>query len=224
MAPPITSGPRFEALLETLRAAIEDFDGPLDERGQDDGWTDEQRLGVLAVLRGGLEELLADPLARLGDLDDLVGEDVDFDLDARTGAVVAVEFAQGDLGLAEELLEATGSFLEDLGSPVEPRDEAHGFDESTREALATVAGDIDRTLASGAYLTSQLATAWDGVLTARGLRRQVANDEASPIFGGATNGRAGDIEVWPPGPRWNAVVLYDNGLQQLLRRDLAAEE
>jgi hypothetical protein len=220
----ITSGPRFEALRDAVREAVEDFEKPLDEDEFDVGWTDEQRNEVLAELRRGLEQLLNDPLTRLADLDELVGEEGDYDVDVRTGAVVAIDFAQDDLGVAEELLGSTEAFVADLRSAIEPRDAAHGFDESTRAALSTIVEDIERALASGAYLTSELAAAWDEVLTAKGLRRQAANDAVSPIFGGSSSGRAGDMQVWPPGPRWEAVVLYDNGLQQLLRRDLAVEE
>jgi hypothetical protein len=224
VAASITSGPRFDALCDALREAVEDFGAPLDEGELDSGWTDEQRLGVLAELHRGLEALLADPLARLANLDELLGEEVDDNADVRADALVAVDFAQGDLGLAEELLDATGAFLDELGSAIEPRDVAHGFDESARAALTTVVEDISRTLASGIYLGSGIAAAWDEVLTTRGLRRQVVNDEASPIFGGLASGRAGDMQLWPPGPRWEAVVLYDNALQQLLRRDLAVED
>lgn len=220
----IDTGPRFEALGDAVRQAIEDFDAPLEEAELDGGWTDEGRLEVLAELRASLERLGEDPRARLARLDELVGDEVDVDVDGRTGAVMTIEFAQGDLALAEEVLGATLSFLDELGVAIEPRDAAHGFDEPTREAIRAVATDVAHTLAAGGYLTSELGAAWDTVLTERGLQRQVVNDEVSPIFGGPAAGRAGDMALWPPGPRWESVVLYDNSLQQLLRRDLALED
>ncbi len=216
----ITSGPRREAALAALDAAIAALGGPLGEDAIEHGWHEALREQVHGDLQRVREELAVDSGSG-GLFRDWEGVD-ELDPDANDellDTILAVDYFLSDLERAEFGIVESRRFGDELRAPVTSDDRSSGFDEEVRDTLAGVVDVVQGRLTAGEYLTGRDVDAWFGTLESHGVRRRARGEFMQRTGVGATIAD-GDVDEYPKGHRWERVVLYDRSLLDVVRTDV----
>jgi hypothetical protein len=216
----IVAGPRWDALLESLDGAEAALEPALDEEAVAHGWTDELRLEVLEAVQRVRADLGFDPTVAVafGDWAGLDEVDPTVD-DALVGAILTVDFCSDDLERVGRCVEETRAYRATLTAPTTPEDDVTGFDERVRDALATTVDAVADRLAAGEYLVAADVAAWFQVLAEHGVRRRTPEAFLPRSSMGALI-EIGQVEEYPKGRRWEAAVLFDGTLWDVVRTDV----
>jgi hypothetical protein len=213
----ITSGPRWDALLDALTAASDALSEPLTDEELARGWTEELRVSMLHATDDNLQALKMDPtraelLIGMVDGDEVGAEDDD----ERRDATFLPDFAASSLLYAEQVLLATTALLELLRRPLTNDDLAHGMTEETNASLQHLLEEVLETLAAGEYVTDDEHDRWRNLLQDNGFERRQP-DGSHTVFGAKVG--VGQIDLFPPGRCWEPVCIYDPAFTRLSEID-----
>jgi hypothetical protein len=217
----ICTGPRWDALIESLEQAESALAAPLSDEELEHGWTESLREAMLESVARNRQGLTANP-ARAELFERWIdGEELDGSVDdARWDATLGPDLVAENLLNAERVLLETIQLADTLRDPVSDADRDHGFTEDVRLALLGCLGQIQRRLERGDFLEAEDIDAWNGLLEGAGFRRNPAIAPGGNSGSYRSGAEVGQISEFPPGRCWERVCIYDAPLARLAGSDV----
>lgn len=204
----ISSGPRWNALVDALALAERCLDAPLTSEEVSRGWDEGLRMAILQSVKEIQVDIAETPWVRPGHYKSWVrSEMIDPRVeDARWDCALGPDGAVRDIEQAEDLLNAALSLIEDLPSllSASPMNDVVA-------AMLDVLRDIAGGLAGGDYLSLRQFQAWDSILAGQGVSRRMMTGIS---YIDAERDHLGVnidyIERRPTGEAWDRIDIYDH--------------
>ncbi len=204
----ISSGPRWDALVDALDLAEQHLDAPLTSEELKRGWTEGLRLAILDSVGQIRRDIAEAPRVRRGHYKSWIrSEMLDPRVeDARWSFALGPDGAVRDIETAQDLLNAALSLIEDLPSLLSSQPTT-----LIQAEMMSVLRETANGLARGQYVTLDQFRAWDEILAQCGVRRRVLTGIS---YVTAERERLGVnidfIEERPPGEAWDRIDIYDH--------------
>jgi len=202
----ISSGPRWDALVDALDVAKQSLQAPLTPEELRRGWDEPMRLAILKSVGEIKHDITETPCVRPGHYKSWIrSEMIDPKVeDARWLFALGPDDAVRNIETAQDLLNAALALIMDLPSllPSEPQ---------TTDQMIAVLRETTEGLARGDYVTLNQFRAWDEILARCGVRRRVLTGISYVTAERKRLGVNMDfIEERPAGGAWDRIDIYDH--------------
>jgi hypothetical protein len=227
-SPHITSGPRYDSMVQAINFSIAALRQPLSADDREYGWDDLLREYVLASYERTLQELELGPVAP-GHFKAWGKNFIDGGMDPRTRNQLADDACRGDSAVrdiqyGEDLLGQAEALSTLLTQQLPENEVSDGWTEVLTKALLRALTQIVNRVRSGDYVVREDFINWDVPLQGAGVTRREWF-EISYIR--ATRDRLGLnldlIESCPPGEWWGMVKAFDYSFVSLTALDLGRD-
>jgi hypothetical protein len=224
-SPHITSGPRYDSMVQAINFSIAALRQPLSADDREYGWDDPLREYVLASYERTLQELELGPVAP-GHFKAWGKNFIEGGMDPRTASRLAGDASLGDsavrdVQLGEEVLAKAESLRALLAQPLPQAELSYGRTEVLVQSLQGALAQIISRLRSGDFLVREDFIDWDRPLQEIGVTRREWFDIS---YTKAKRDHLGInvslIESSPPGEWWGEVTAFDYSFVSLAQRDL----
>ena len=205
----ITSGPRWDALVDALDLADLHLDAPLTSEELKRGWTEDLRMAILKSVGEIKRDIAETPCVRPGHYKSWIrSEMLDPRVeDARWSFALGPDGAVRDIEKAQDLLDAALSLIEDLPSLLSAQPTT---DLELEAQMISSLRDTADGLAHGEYVTLHQFRAWDEILARCGVRRRMLRISYVTAERDRLGVNIDFIEERPTGETWDRIDIYDH--------------